>query len=670
MDLVKPPHQQHASSLPPFMGPRIPFAHNSGRVAPPPLNPAAFPAPGHGRGPPLPQQRHSHLSPPTSLNNMGRGGLTGSHPQYSHPHQPHYAPPNGAVPLGGKIGFPPPGVPPLLNGASPVPLNPRADQVQPQLQVNSHQQHQQHQQAIPLPASNHYQYQHHPGIPTANQSFSQPAGSKNGNNSTAGAVERPWEEYTDPTTGNKYYSNGIVTQWTKPEAMKQTGSVPTPTSPEEEDETAEPPKKLQKASHHKFKTKDEALEAFKTLLAQNDVTPAQKWIEVVKLLSGSKDSSAVAIWESCQSALTPGARKQALAEYQTKVANELRTKERQGRQRAKEGYLKLLAEILPTVSNVHSTNGFLQFRDVQGILRKDDRYHAVEDDATREALFAEFWEEYRKREERRKQSEMRDAQDAFLDFLKLLADRNVLTWDFNGTWESFVSCLDPAYKDSRFMASDTPANSATDIILDSQERDFLFRRFVTDMQRAQEDEHRRTQEDARREESSQRELFRESLVRLAQEGKIIPSSSYNSVADTILLEESSFVKLQQYDRDLPRELFEEFVTDWNELYRGDRLFLSDIVRRTYERLGRNIVVTSGTDGETKSTSYETFCQAMLDEAMLSPVMHKRVQRIIDEQSPISSARLYYNELQQRSSQQNRGSGDAESSEDEGEISEN
>ena len=503
--------------------------------------------------------------------------------------------------------------------------------------------------------------------------------------STKPVVERPWAEYTDNASGKTYYSNGVTSQWTKPEEMEKQEQQ------QAEQDEQEPPKKKTKHSEQvpEFKTKQEALEAFTKLMAENDVTPAQKWGEVVNLFGSGKSAT---LWEGCQKSLTTGERKQALAEYQTKLANDLRTKERQGRQRSKEAYLQLLAEVLPTVSSQQKNHdssllqNSVSYQTIVGVLQKDDRFHAIEEDDMREALFVEFWEEYQKRQVRRKQTEKREEENRFLQMLQELADRGILTANYNHSWDSFVTSLGDSVRHeySRFLlassSSSSPALSdttspptapsanagASPCLLEDHEKDFLFGRFLEDMYQAEEDDRRRSQQDRLQAEMDQREYYMETLVRLAKEGKIVPSSSFGSVVGSVLGQETAYVQLHRHDRDLPREVFEGFVNEWNEAYRGDRLFLSEIVRRAHEKVGRSIV-----QGENES--YEAFCTALLDEASNTNDTYQRAQRIIALQSPVSSAQLYFNELQNNSrkslqNQPQRGTDD-DSSEDEGEIAE-
>ena len=248
--------------------------------------------------------------------------------------------------------------------------------------------------------------------------------------------QRQWKEYEHAATGKKYYSDGVTTTWEKPAGFKS-----------EDDQiaeaSAEPPQKKKKAAPKKeteFANKEEAVAAFKGLLLAKGIVPTAKWNEVAR--NCSSDSR----WEACEDVLTVGERRQALAEYQTKRANELKTLERQERIRAKDAFGQLLTDTLPKVSNFSAWNS--RFSDVRAALSKDDRFYAVEDEGTRENLFIDFCEEYRKREERKKRNKKREAQDALVSFFAEKHEGGSLT--FASTWYvSFVEamCIPQMLKD-------------------------------------------------------------------------------------------------------------------------------------------------------------------------------------------------------------------------------
>lgn len=237
--------------------------------------------------------------------------------------------------------------------------------------------------------------------------------------------QQTWTEYTDAASGRKYYSNGVTTTWDRPAEVEVVSSAAQAVGSDEEN--APKRKKRKKAAEEEevteFNNSAEATAAFKGLLLAKGVQPTTKWNEVVKMCSS--DSR----WEACE-VLTLGERKQALAEYQTKRANELRTLERQERMRAKEAFTQLLTEKLPSVEEFSAASS--DFADMRSILAKDDRFYAVEKEETRKSLFLDFCEEVRKSDERRKRSKKREAKDEFLAFLKEREEEGTLT--FASTW--------------------------------------------------------------------------------------------------------------------------------------------------------------------------------------------------------------------------------------------
>lgn len=226
--------------------------------------------------------------------------------------------------------------------------------------------------------------------------------------------------YTDAATGKEYYSNGVLTSWEKPDGFQASASQSSETKEEE------PPKKKKKTIPEKvydFASKSEATAGFKGLLLSKDIQPTMKWNDVVKICSPDP------IWEACE-ILTQGERRQALAEYQTKRANELRDLEREERMRAKDAFTKLLTDVLPTVQMFNPASS--RYHEMRDALSKDDRFFAVEDESTRETLFLEFCEEVRKRDERHRRRQKRDAQISLYDFLREKESSGELT--FASTW--------------------------------------------------------------------------------------------------------------------------------------------------------------------------------------------------------------------------------------------
>jgi pre-mRNA-processing factor 40 len=197
--------------------------------------------------------------------------------------------------------------------------------------------------------------------------------------------------------------------------------------------------------------------------------------------------------------------------------------------------------------------------------------------------------------------------------------------------------------------------------MSDSDRQLYFADFVIALQAAEDDKRRRIRDARRRAEKAQREAYREALRKLAIEGKILPYTRWRGIEE-IVSTDDSFNLVQAQDRDAARELFEEFVDEWEDAYRRERSFLSRLLNPPNKA---EIVVKVG-------TKYDGFTKLLLDAAAYSPDIYGDARRIINREEPLSSARLYYDELISRASdssqrQATRRRATDDSSEDEGEI---
>ena len=200
--------------------------------------------------------------------------------------------------------------------------------------------------------------------------------------------------------------------------------------------------------------------------------------------------------------------------------------------------------------------------------------------------------------------------------------------------------------------------------MSDSDRQLYFADFVIELQAAEDDKRRRIRDARRRAEKAQRESYRDFLRKLAAEGKILPHTRWRSVEELVSADES-FKLVEAQDRDSPHGLFEEFLEEWDDAYRRERNFLSHLVHPENKK---EIEVTV-------ATTYDEFTKLLLDGAAYSPDVYGDARRIINREEPISSARLYYNELVARANSANntakrqaiRRQSMAESSEDEGGI---
>ena len=201
--------------------------------------------------------------------------------------------------------------------------------------------------------------------------------------------------------------------------------------------------------------------------------------------------------------------------------------------------------------------------------------------------------------------------------------------------------------------------------MSESDRELYFSDFVIELQAAEDEKRRRIREARHRAEKAQREGYMELLCKLAKEGAIVPSTKWRNVED-LLSTEAPFGPVKGQNREAPRELFQDFIDEWNDVYRRDRSFL---VRLAQPLSGKGVNVGN-------ETTYDTFSKALLDAAAHSPEQYADVRRILKSENPVSSARLYFNELQVRTKEAahtavkrstRRGSVRDDCSEDEGEI---
>jgi pre-mRNA-processing factor 40 len=422
-----------------------------------------------------------------------------------------------------------------------------------------------------------------------------------------------WKEYTDVASGKKYYSNGITTTWNPPSDL--VGIAKT-----DERNTAEPPKKKVKTEtvppNLVLNNKEEAVMLFKGLLLAKEITPAMKWNDVVKLCSSSD-----ALWDACAVALSVGERKQSMAEFQSKRANELRDMERQEKVRIKERFLQLLTDVVPTIPSFSAWTTRLD--TIRDKLTSDDRFHAVDSERNRENLYLDFCVEFKKREERKKQNARREAKVAFQGFLNDKGEVGVLS--FASTWASFFASLNADdMVDCRF---------ATSAVMTDADRQVYFADYVMELQVLEDDNRRRAREVKRQAEKAERFEYLENLRELAADGKIVPSARWRNV-ENVIVDLPSYMCVYEQDQEAPRELFEEFVGEWNENYRRDRSILSELV---FPKTNKQLIIT-------EETLYEEFTNALLEVAKSVPELCNEARRIVNQSDPVSASYLYFREL--------------------------
>jgi hypothetical protein len=428
------------------------------------------------------------------------------------------------------------------------------------------------------------------------------------NNATRGSSSGvKWTKHVEPKSGKTYYFNGVSTTWTNPFDFQDQAQLKI----ESDTQPLNKKKKTEQSQHVHvtYKNKEEAVSAFKCLLLEKGIIPGLKWNEVQKLCCVDKR------WEAV---MTIGERKQALAEYQTKRANDLKEEKRQERVKAKDGFMQMLTEKLTSISTF--TGIETRFKEIRDHLVSDERFCMVDQERDREDIYIEFIDEVRKRDERKRDDIKRQAKADFVSFLEDSEKKGALT--YSSTWAQFISSLSgEEKKDNRFCQTSILFNS------DKQE---VFDEFIKKLKDAEKQRLKRIHDTKLILERAQRDDFVKTLIRLAKESKIFPFSRWHT-CEEILSAEDTYGPVNDQDKNFPRDLFQSFVDDWYDNYRKDRLLLHDIV----------IPSKLLTDGA--NTKYSVFSKNLLDASQASSDTFLHVRRILS-QEPVSTAKLLFDEL--------------------------
>lgn len=420
---VPPPPPRGNMGHPPPGPPRPPFPNTN--IPPPPIH-----NPRGGMGPPLgqnipPQFQHQHTHASSSkLQGGSHASIGGPNSSFrANGGMRQMQRPPGAPAYASGLSFPnasgatPSAIPSCLQQTTAV--HPRSSRALPEGSKPTAQQIDDAWKEYTAP--NGTKYYHNAILKESTYTKPITLTKKEPTMDSQASMKRKWQEYEDATSGKKYYSDGVATTWEKPDNFD---AIPQENAGDVEQEGSQKRKEEKLSTETSFSSKSEAIAAFKGLLLAKDIAPTVKWSEVVKTVSSD------ARWIACEDALTLGERRQALAEFQTKRANELKNFERQERIRAKDAFGQLLADTLPIVTGFSVSSS--RFTDVRSALAKDDRFHAVATEDMRETLFLDFCEEIRKRDERKKRNKKREIHDAFVSFLREHEEAGNLT--FASTW--------------------------------------------------------------------------------------------------------------------------------------------------------------------------------------------------------------------------------------------
>ncbi|CAM9429979.1 unnamed protein product, partial [Ectocarpus fasciculatus] len=263
----------------------------------------------------------------------------------------------------------------------------------------------------------------------------------------------PWKEYAT-AEGKKYYSDGKDTVWDMPEeyrlwserveaaakkkktvSIAEEGNGSGGGKTKQQKKAAAAAKAEEEAANEPeivYATREEAVDAFKSLLTDKGIPSGMKFKEVQEICSSDKR------WNAIKSA---GDRKQNLAEYQTKKAKFEREEKRERSKKLRDAFLLMLAENTQIDANT-------RWRTARSFLCSDNRYKAIDDDREREDIFLEFIQELDKKEKEDANKARREALSLFSAHLKDLCGEGKITR--TTLWADAKPALASALADVRY----------------------------------------------------------------------------------------------------------------------------------------------------------------------------------------------------------------------------
>lgn len=219
------------------------------------------------------------------------------------------------------------------------------------------------------------------------------------------------------------------------------------------------------------------------------------------------------------------------------------------------------------------------------------------------------------------------------------------------------SLTDTEKSDLRFKISNNMSET---------DRQLYFSDYVIELQNAEDEKRRRIRDARHRAEKAQRDAFRDRLIELAKSGIITPETRWHGVEDKVF-NDPTYEPVQAQGREVARELFEDFVYDWKEEYRRDKVTLS----RVWEMSKKEFAF------DDDKANVEEFGKMMLEWSARSPDLYGEIRRMSNRENPLSSVHLFFNERRDELVFTKNGHGKKggtgglhnvdESSEDEGEI---
>ncbi|KAI3460132.1 hypothetical protein Pfo_016795 [Paulownia fortunei] len=334
-----------------------------------------------------------------------------------------------------------------------------------------------------------------------------------------------------------------------------------------------------------YATKQEAKNAFKTLLESANVEADWTWDQAMRVIINDKRYGALK---------TLGERKQAFNEYLMQ-RKKVEAEERRLRQRkAKEEFMKMLEESEELTSSTRWSKAVTMFED-------DKRFKAVELEADREDLFRNYLVDLQKKEKAKAQEEYRRNRLEFRQFLESCGFIKV-----DSQWRKVQDLLEDDERCTR---------------LDKIDRLDIFQDYIRDLEKEEDEQKKRQKEQLRRAERKNRDAFRKMMEEHIATGALNAKTHWRDYCQKVKDSEAYEAVASNTSGSTPKDLFEDVAEELEKKYDEDKARIKDALKQ------EKITITSTwTFDDFKSSIEESIGSPSISDINLQLVYEDLIDR--------------------------------------------
>lgn len=331
-----------------------------------------------------------------------------------------------------------------------------------------------------------------------------------------------------------------------------------------------------------FANKQEAKNAFKSLLESANVQSDWTWDQAMRLIVNDKRYGALK---------TLGERKQAFNEYLGQRKKQEAEERRIRQKKAKEEFTKMLEESKELTSSVKWSKAITMFED-------DERFKAVEKPKDRQELFENYLVELQKKEKDKAEEEYRQNREEYWKFLEACDFIEV-----NSLWRKVQDRLEDDERCSR---------------LEKIDRLEIFQDYIRYLEK-EEEEHKKIQkEQLRRAERKNRDEFRMMMEADMAAGVLTAKTSWREFCAKVKESSPYLAVARNTSGSTPKDLFEDVVDELENQYHDDKSRIKDAMKSCKINM-------------TSTWTFEEFKESILPELGSLPISDINMKLVFEEQ---------------------------------------